>query len=95
MAHVACWYGPIDGPLGPIYRLMNYCPDIAPMVGHRQAWQWPQIIRDWPQNGPENRGQFVPRMAAGRPPMALFRWFYGRLADIGLYSFTVTPRQVA
>ena len=30
-------------------------------------------------------------MAAGRPPMALFRWFYGRLADIALSSFTVVP----
>ena len=70
---------------------MDFAPSIAPMVGHRQAWQWPRIIGDWPRIGPENRGQFVPKMAAGRPPMALFRWFYGRLADIGLSSFRVVP----
>ena len=91
MARVAGLLWPYRWAQGAIHRLMNIAPSIAPMLGHRQAWQWPQILRDKPQNSPENRGQFVPRMAAERPPMPYFGAFLGRLANIALNPFRVVP----
>ena len=68
--------GPKSGPRGrfkgPIYRLMKIGWEIGPILRHRQAWHWPQMLKAGPQKGPENKGQFVPKLALRQPAQPIF-----------------------